>query len=667
VTLHLAALAVLVAGGLLALALARRPALALAAATATGVAGSALGLVAAAVALASGGEQRFALAWTAPLASFRVGLDPLSAFFQVALFALAIPAVLYGATYMRPHLGRRGLGGFLFFQNLLIAAMALVFSARQAVLFLVAWEVMAVASFLLVTFEHDDAEVRSAGLVYLVASHLGTAFLFALFVLLGREAGSFDFEAFAALPARTAAPAALLFGLGLVGFGTKAGLVPLHVWLPEAHPAAPSHISALLSGIMIKTGLYGIVRVLLWLAPAPAAFGLVLAGVGLAGALIAITLALGPRDLKRVLAYSSVENVGIIALGIGLAVTASAHGQAAVAALAWAGALLHVWNHAFMKGLAFMAAGAVAHAAHGRDLERMGGLLARLPRTASLLLLGLAALAALPPLNGFSSEWLLYLGLLRAAVGSPGGASILAWGAVATLALVGGVAAIAFARLGGVALLGAPRSPQAAAAHEPSVGLWGPLAALAAVCVGLGLLPDLALRFAGPALAQVSGASPATAALELAPAVRSLAVPARVALAALLLLALGLAFAAARARARRPVGASDTWGCGFTRPTPRMQYTGASFGQLFLSGLAPRLLQPRGRIVPPKGVLPARASVVFQVRDPARTRLFDPIFRAVGDRASRLRRYQAQRLNLQLLYTMATLLVFAALLALRAL
>ena len=661
--LHLSALALLVSGGLAAVLLARWPAVALRVGTATAVGGSALGLVAAGAALASGGEERFALAWTAPLASFRVGLDPLSAFFQVALFALAIPAALYGQTYMRPHLGRRGLPAFLFFQNLLLASIALVFSARQAVLFLVAWEVMAVASFLLVVFEHDDAEVRGAGLVYLVASHLGTAFLFALFVLLGREAGSFDFEAFAALRGSTAAPAALLFGLALVGFGTKAGLVPLHVWLPEAHPAAPSHISALLSGIMIKTGVYGIVRVLLWLAPAPAGFGLVLAGVGLAGALVAITLALGQRDLKRVLAYSSVENVGIIALGIGLAVFAAARGERATAALAWAGALLHVWNHAAMKGLAFMGAGAVAHAAHGRDIERMGGLLARLPRTASLLLLGLAALAALPPLNGFSSEWLVYLGLQRSAVTAPGGASILAWVAVATLALVGGVAAIAFTRVGGVALLGAPRSPQAAAAHEPAAGLWGPLAGLAALCVGLGLLPDLALRFAAPAVAQVSGAPGAAG--QLAPALHALALPIRLAFAALLLAAVALAVQAARARHRREVVASETWGCGYTRPDARVQYTGASFAQLFLSGLAPRALQPRGRIVPPKGVLPARAAARFESRDPARTRLFDPLFRGLGDRASRLRRYQAQRLNLQLVYTVATLVALAALLALR--
>jgi hydrogenase-4 component B len=664
VILHLTALGLLVAGGVAALALARWPALALRVGTASAVGGSAVGLVAAVAALVSGGEERLALPWTAPLAAFRVGVDPLSAFFQVALFALAIPAALYGQSYMRPHLARRGLPGFLFFQNLLIASIALVFSARQAVLFLVAWEVMAIASFLLVVFEHDDAEVRGAGFVYLVASHLGTAFLFALFVLLGREARSFDFEAFAALRGSTAAPAALLFGLGLVGFGTKAGLVPLHVWLPEAHPAAPSHISALLSGIMIKTGVYGIVRVLLWLAPAPAGFGLVLAAVGLGGALVAITLALGQRDLKRVLAYSSVENVGIIALGIGVAVVATARAEPVTAALAWAGALLHVWNHAAMKGLAFMGAGAVAHAAHGRDIERMGGLLARLPRTASLLLLGLAALAALPPLNGFSSEWLVYLGLLRSAVASTGGGSILAWVAVATLAFVGGVAAIAFTRLGGVALLGAPRSPQAEAAREPSAGLWGPLAALAALCAGLGLLPDLALRLAAPALAQVSGG--AGVAGQLAPALHALAVPLRVAFATLLLAAVAVASLAARARARRPVAEGETWGCGFTRPTARVQYTGASFGQLFLSGLAPRAFQPRGRIVPPKGILPARAAARFESQDPARTRLFDPIFRGLGDRASRLRRYQAQRLNLQLVYTVATLLAFAALLALRA-
>ncbi len=668
--LHLGALSVLLVGALAALALGRRPQLALAAATGSAVLGSALGLTSAIAVLLGGPSATVTLPWGAPLAAFSIGLDPLSAFFEAALFALAIPAVLFGATYMRPYLGRRrALPAFLFFQNLLLASIALVFSARQAVLFLVAWEVMAVASFLLVTFEHEDAEVRSAGLVYLVASHLGTAFLFALFVLLGREAGSFDFAAFAALrtsPASQAAPAALLFGLALIGFGTKAGLVPLHVWLPEAHPAAPSHVSALLSGVMIKTGLYGIVRVLLWLPPAPAGFGLVLAVVGLGGALAAIALALGQRDLKRALAYSSVENVGIIALAIGLALAAEAHGERTVAALAWSGALLHVWNHAMMKGLAFMGAGAIAHAAHTRDLERMGGLLARLPRTGVFFLIGLAALSALPPLNGFASEWLVYLGLIETAANAPGGFSLLGWLAVAILALVGGIAAVGFARLAGIALLGSPRSPGAEAAREPAPGLWRPLAALSAACALLGLFPDLALRLALPAIGQAGGIAPAALAERLGPAVRAMAMPMRAGGAFLVLLAGGLAFLARRARSGREVATSETWGCGYSRPTARMQYTGTAFGQLLLSGLAPRAFQPRGRIVPPKGVLPGRATARFELRDPARARIFDPLFRALGDRASRMRRYQAQRLNLQLLYTVATILVLAALLVLRA-
>ena len=269
-TLFIGALLLLACGGAAALALARRPSAAMATATASAVAGSALGLVASLSTLASGRAEALALPWGAPLAAFHVALDPLSAFFEVALFALAIPAALYGATYMRPHLGRRGLPAFLFFQNLLIASIALVFAARQAVLFLVAWEVMALASFLLVTFEHEHAEVRRAGLAFLVASHLGTAFLLAFFVLAAREVGSFDFDALATLRASPAVPAAVLGALALVGFGTKAGLVPLHVWLPEAHPAAPSHVSALLSGVMIKTGVYGLVRVLTWLPPASA-------------------------------------------------------------------------------------------------------------------------------------------------------------------------------------------------------------------------------------------------------------------------------------------------------------------------------------------------------------------------------------------------------------
>ena len=267
-SLYLAALVLLSAGGLAALAASSRPRLALAVGSATGAAGSALGLLAAWPALRAA-PVAWESSWAVPNGAIALGLDPLSAVFAVAVFGLGLAASVFGAGYMRAHLARRSLGAFLFFFNVLVASMALVVAARQALLFIVAWEVMTVASFLLVGLEHEDRAVRMAARTYLVASHLGAAFIFALFLTLGHAAGSLRFEAFAALGGGATLPATLLFAFALVGFGTKAGLVPLHVWLPEAHPAAPSHVSALMSGVLVKMGIYGILRVLSFLPPAP--------------------------------------------------------------------------------------------------------------------------------------------------------------------------------------------------------------------------------------------------------------------------------------------------------------------------------------------------------------------------------------------------------------
>ena len=659
--LYLAAILTLLSGAVAALVTARRPGLALWIGSAGAVTGSSLGLVAVLPFLLGHPSAELRLPWSEPLGAFHLRLDPLAAFFQVALFAIAIPASLYGAGYMRRHLGRRPLASFVFFFDLLLASISLVLAAGDAVLFLFAWEVMTVASFVLVTFDDQEAQVRRAGFTFLVASHLGTAFLVALFLLLGRHAGGFDFGRFEALRGSGAVAPALLFGLGLVGFGTKAGLVPLHVWLPEAHPAAPSHVSALLSAVMIKTGVYGLFRLIGFLPEATAGVGLVLGGVGLGSAVAGITLALGQGDLKRALAYSSVENVGLVVLGMGMGVVGNATGLPAVAALGFGGALFHVWSHALMKGLAFMGAGTLVQAAHTQDLERMGGLLARLPITGALLLVGAASLAAVPPLAGFASEWLLYLGLLSGAGAATGAGSVVAYLAVAALALVGALAAIAFTRIVGVALLGVPRSPSAAAACEVSPLQWAPLVILAAGCLFFGLFPALPLRLVAVAAVQVGGAHVAAA---LAPAAALAAPPAALA-PVLLALAAGLAVLAHRLRASRPAKASETWGCGFSRPTPRMEYTAASYSELLLSGLVPRALQPRVRQQPPRGVFPGPSSLRTEAQDPARTRLFDPLFRGLGERMSRLRRLQAGRLNLQLLYTLVTLLALAAGLALR--
>jgi hydrogenase-4 component B len=663
VTLYVAALLVLVASGLAALAASARPRLALGVGSAGAALGSVMGLAASIPAL-RGAPAALDAAWQVPNGALALGLDPLSALFAAAVFVLGLAAAVFGAGYMRPEAGRR-LGPFALFFNLLLASMALLVVARQAVLFLVAWEVMTVASFLLVAFDHQDAEVRSSARTYLVASHLGTAALFGAFLALGSAAGSLRFDALAALranPALLSFPAAVPFVLALVGFGTKAGLVPLHVWLPEAHPAAPSHVSALMSGVLVKMGVYGILRMLTFLPPAPPWHGLVLAAVGLGGAIAALALALGQRDLKRVLAYSTIENVGLIAFAAGVGLVGAALGAPALAALGMAGALLHVWNHALMKGLAFLGAGGLVHGAGTRDLERMGGLLRRLPATGGLLVLAAAALAGLPPLNGFVSEWLVYVGLLRGADGAPPWLALLAWLSVAALAFVGALAAVAFTRLLGVALLGAPRSREAAAAHEGGPLLVVPLGFLAAANVAIALFPAGAVTLVAPAAAQVLGTTEREILVALAPATTALAGPMRVGIAALLVVGVALALASRRLLSRRPVLESSTWGCGFAQESARVQYTAASFAELALRAATPRALRPRAAREAPEGVFPRAARVGLETEDPARARVFEPAFRAVADWFGRLRRFQQARLNLQLVYTVATILILSALL-----
>lgn len=326
------------------------------------------GLVAAIAALAEGADEALSLPWRMPYGSFQIGLDPLTSWFLIPTFLLSGLAAVYAIGYFRPWRGRNP-GRFWFFYDLLVASMALVLAARNGVLFLVAWETMSLASFFLVTFDDAEPGVGAAGWIYLVATHIGTAFLIALFILMGREGGSQDFAAFAA----PAGSAGLLFALALVGFGTKAGLFPMHVWLPEAHPAAPSPVSAVMSGVMIKTGIYGIVRTLAILGAVPGWCAWLVLGLGAVTGVYGILFSLAQRDLKRVLAYSSVENVGIIALGLGLGMLGLQAGRPALAALGFAGALLHVLNHALFKGLLFLGAGAVLHATGTRNLERLGG------------------------------------------------------------------------------------------------------------------------------------------------------------------------------------------------------------------------------------------------------------------------------------------------------
>ena len=584
--------------------------------------------------------------WSMPYGAFSVGIDPLSAFFLIPTFLLSGLAGVYAVGYFRPWRGRNP-GRFWLFYNALVASLALVLIARNGVLFLVAWEAMSLASFFLVI--HDDAAegVRDAGWTYLVATHIGTAFLLALFILLGRHGGSQDFAAFAA----PAGSAGLLFMLALIGFGTKAGLFPFHVWLPEAHPAAPSPVSAVMSGVMIKTGIYGIVRTLVLLGDVPVWCAWLVLGMGAASGVLGVLFALAQRDLKRMLAYSSVENVGIIALGIGLGMLGTVYGVPAVAALGFAGGLLHVLNHAMFKGLLFLGAGSVVHAAGTRNVERLGGLFTRMPWTGTAFLAGAVAICGLPPFNGFAGEFLIYLGSFKTLLAA-GPVALGGLVAVVALALIGGLAAACFTRAFGIAFLGEPRSPEAVHAHEAEASMRGPMFALAALCLVIGLGAGAAVRIMEPAVAMLSGS--AAAGSGSGPARWLFPIACGAALLLLLAWVGALAFLRRRLLAGRSVRTAVTWDCGYAAPAASMQYTATGFAQPLTHGAA-AILRPQVASQPPEGIFPVASSFRSETPDVARERLFDPLFRGAANLLGRLRWLQQGRVHWYVLYIVVVL------------
>ncbi|NLF19333.1 MAG: hypothetical protein GX595_19060 [Lentisphaerae bacterium] len=618
------------------------------------LAGGLPALAAAAWVLVTGETLHLRLAWDLPLGSFSLCLDPLAAFFALAIAAVAMLAAVYGHGYLLAYLDRKPLGVSWCLYNLLAASMLMVTLASNGMLFLIAWELMSLTSFLLVLFEHERPEVRRAGWTYLVAMHLGTAALLLLFVLLGRDAASLDFASFAA-PA--GAMAGWAFVLALIGFGTKAGLMPLHVWLPEAHPAAPSHVSAVMSGVMIKTGLYGLLRLLSLLGPPPVWWGWTLLLVGAASGVLGVLMALTQRDLKRLLAYSSVENIGIIGMGFGLGLIGQSTGHAALAVMGFAGGLLHIWNHAVFKSLLFLAAGSVVHATGSRDLEALGGLLRRLPATGLAFAVAAAAICGLPPFNGFVSEFLLYLGALAGLASADGPTTPAVAGLVAilALALIGGLAVACFTRALGIAFLGEPRSPAAAAAHEAGAAMRLPMAILAAACLALGLAGPLSLRVAGTVLHGILPGEAATASLVwTASAAAVLTNVSRLGL-GLVLLTAALAWLRRRLLAGRPIGSSVTWDCGYAAPSARMQYTASSFAWPIVD-LCRWVLRTALRRQTPSGTFPATASLESQARDVVLQALYRPIFLAADWCAERLRWVQQGQNQLYVLYIALTLL-----------
>ena len=587
-------------------------------ATALGAGGAALacliGLVPTLRVLVGGSPESLRLTWDATHGAFCIGLDALSAFFLFPVLGLSALAAVYGGNYLLGFRDKKSLGSPWFFFNAFVAGMVVVVIARTALLFLIAWEVMSVAAYFLVTFEHEKADARQAGWVYLIATHLGFAFILFAFLLLGRQAGGLEFEDFRRMPAFSAVEAGVIFVLALTGFAAKAGFVPFHVWLPEAHPAAPSHVSALMSGVMIKMGIYGLLRVLTFLGQPATWWGPTLAAFGLLTGLIGISLGVQQRDIKRTLAYSSIENMGLIGLALGVGLWGWSSELPAVAVLGMTAALLHIWNHALMKGLMFFGAGSVLHGTGTKDIEKLGGVMRRMPRTASAMIVGSVAIAALPPLNGFVSEWLIYLSLIKCAFVASGFRALIAMLAVGVLALIGGLAAIAFVRLSGIALLGSPRSEAARHAHESSRWMTGPMVILVVLCLTVAIVPGTVVALTMHVLNQLLGDQTAQS----WPVVESSDAPLRLLgnVNAWTVAAIVAAFLLFKVWSRRTAVKDSTWGCGYVEPTARMEYTGGSFVAMTTKDLLPRFLRSRTVCQAPQGLFPSQGEFASECPDP---------------------------------------------------
>ncbi len=572
-----------------------------------------------------------------PWIGARFQIDALSAFFLVVVNLGGAVASLYGIGYGRHETASPRV---LPFFPAFLAGMNLVVLADDAFTFLLSWEFMSLTSWALVMAHHREDASRRAGYIYLVMASFGTLTLLLAFGLLSGPSGSYTFDAIRVVETTPPVAAAVL-ALMLLGAGSKAGLVPLHVWLPLAHPAAPSHVSALMSGVMTKVAVYGFLRVVFDLLGEPTWWsGLVVLFLGGLTAVFGILCALLESDLKRLLAYSTIENIGVIFVSLGLALAFQANAMGWAAALALTAALFHVLNHALFKSLLFFGAGAVLTATGERDMERLGGLIHRMPVTACVFLVGCVAISALPPLNGFVSEWLIFQAILQSPELPQWGLKVMVPAVGGLLALSAALAAACFVKAFGITFLGRPRSDAARAAREVDAVSRGAMVTFATLCVLAGILPGFIIDALAPVAEALFGdRMPVQAAvpwLSIVPVAESrssyngLLVFVFIAVSATLAVSVVHRFASHRLR-RAPA-----WDCGFPDAGPMTQYTAGSFAQPIRRVFGSLVFRAREHVEmpPPGSVAPARLAVV--VRDLVWEGLYAPIAGLVNAAADRL-------------------------------
>lgn len=671
--LFLGALIAYLAGAGAALACFRAPRWARLLAFGFALAGALLEIAASSAALAYGSGATLTLPFGVPLFSWTIRLNPLSAFFNLTLGLLAAAVSIYSSGYLRGAEARRNLGVFGFFYNALLLSLALVFTAANAFFFLVAWETMALTAFFLVVHEHEKEDTRRAGMAFLIMSHAGTGLLLIAFLILAVAAGSLDFANFHHL-ASTLPPwtQMTVFALFFAGFGVKAGIIPLHIWLPAAHPAAPSNISALMSGIVIKTGIYGMALVFFdFFGAPPVAAGMTVLVAGVASALLGVLYALMEHDLKRLLAYHSIENIGIILIGFGAAMVFESFGHAALAALALIAGLYHTINHAVFKCLLFLGAGSVLHSTGTRNMEKMGGLIRRMPFTALYFLIGALAISGLPPLNGFVSEWLTYQALLGGFGSTSSLARVVFPIAGAMLALTAALAAACFVKAFGISFLALPRSECVAEAKESDRTMLFGMGILAAACVALGLgatwFVRIFDRITATALgANISGVVTAANGFALAAGSPRAGIVSTAGIAGMLVLLgaipalLWFVYGRSGKRVRGPV-----WDCGLPGLTAANEYTATGFSKPIRMIFA-ALYRPRRDIQTEYEVSPYYPTAIrfeSEIEPAFEKHFYDPFLEMLVRLSRRARWVQAGSIHAYLAYiflALVLLLLFGA-------
>ncbi|MBF0217003.1 MAG: hydrogenase [Candidatus Omnitrophica bacterium] len=566
-------------------------------------------------------EKVISLPWKTPFGELSLRLDPLSLIFLVAIAVLAVSAGIYGVGYMRRYAGRKPLWAHSFFFALLVADLLTIITANNVILFLSAWEVLSISTYFLIIFNDEKPSIRKAGFLYLVMAHCGTFCLFLMFFLLAHTAGSMNFDVIARTPFPPAI-AATVFILSLIGFGVKSGFIPLHIWLPEAHPAAPSHISALLSGVTIKTGIYGICRVFWMVGALPDWCAYILMAIGCVSGIFGVLYAIGQHELKKLLAYHSIENIGIIALGLGIGLLGVSHRDPFLAALGFGGALLHVLNHAFFKGLLFFAGGAVIQNTNTGVMDEMGGIAKKMPLVSGLFMVGALSITGMPIFNGFISEFIIFSGLFRGLLTLSLSNAVICALAILALALMGALALACFTKVYGTVFSGSSRADGVEIGGKTSKWMLFPMIFLAALCVWIGLAPkfmanltfiggrylahgDISLQGLGTifrSLSMVSGAAILTLAAILA-----------------------LQFLRRFILGSEPMPVRDTWRCAFSQMSPRFQYTSSSFARSIVEVAREALLFRRhgGRV---SGELPGRSHLSSSVHDASEEKMFKPLF-----------------------------------------